>query len=76
MPGEVVYNGNDTQVAPDIIFGSGDETFQPLMDKSDLSPCYYLRGWTVADHTRLLKLVLVIRFVPLLLNVVVAPYGP
>nr|XP_024373968.1 BRISC and BRCA1-A complex member 2-like isoform X2 [Physcomitrium patens] len=61
MLGDVVYNGNDTRVAPDIIFGADDETFQPLMDDSELSPCYYLRDWTVADPTRLLKLILLIR---------------
>lgn len=67
MLGDVVYNGNDTRVAPDIIFGADDETFQPLMDDSELSPCYYLRDWTVADPTRLLKLILLIRLVNLLL---------
>lgn len=58
-----MYNGNDTRVAPDIIFGVGDDTFQPLMDNSDLSPCHFLRDWTAADPTRLLKLILVIRLV-------------
>ncbi|KAG0592874.1 hypothetical protein KC19_1G286900 [Ceratodon purpureus] len=58
---EVVYNGNDTRVAPDIIFGDGDNTFQPLTDTSDLSPCHFLRDWTPSDPTRLLKLILVIR---------------
>lgn len=63
MAGEVVYNGHDARVAPDFIFGSEDESFQPLMDTSDLSPCNYLREWTVADPARLLKLVLLIRSV-------------
>lgn len=58
-----MYNGNDTRVAPDIIFGDGDDTFQPLLDNSDLSPCNYLRDWTAADPTRLLKLILVMRLV-------------
>lgn len=63
MLGEVVYDGNDSRVAPDIIFGVGDDAFQPLMDSSDLSPCRFLRDWTAADPTRLLKLILVIRLV-------------
>ena len=68
MPGEVVYNGHDTRVAPDIIFGVGDDTFQPLTDSSDLSPCHFLRDWTAADPTRLLKLILVIRLVTFFWN--------
>ena len=66
MSGEVVYNGNDIRVAPDIIFGAGDDAFQPLMDNSDLSPCHFLRDWTAADPARLLKLILVVRLVTLL----------
>jgi len=66
MAGEVVYNGNDIRVAPDFIFGTGDDTFQPLSENSELSPRRYLRDWTATDPTRLLKLILVMRLVTFL----------
>lgn len=61
MAGEVVFNGLDAKVAPDIIFGVDDESFQPLANSSEFSPGSFLRDWTVTEPNSLLKLILVTR---------------
>ncbi|KAH9557005.1 hypothetical protein CY35_07G063000 [Sphagnum magellanicum] len=58
---EVVFNGLDAKVAPDIIFGVDDESFQPLANSSEFSPGSFLRDWTVTEPNSLLKLILVTR---------------
>ncbi len=62
MAGEVVFNGLDAKVAPDIIFGVDDESFQPLANSSEFSPGSFLRDWTVTEPNSLLKLILVTRY--------------
>lgn len=65
-PGDVIYNALYPLTAPDIIFGPEDESFHPFPvsgDEGDLKfPKNSLSDWNCKDPTRLLSLILELRF--------------
>lgn len=64
--GDVIYNALYPLTAPDIIFGPEDESFRPFPvsgEEGDLkSPKNSLSDWNCKDPTRLLSLILELRF--------------
>ncbi|KAL2607657.1 hypothetical protein R1flu_026230 [Riccia fluitans] len=67
---DVVYNYQNPELPPDVVFGAEDQDFQPLLFVGDDNPAAQaaahgawtiLRDWTAKDYSRLLRLLLELR---------------
>ena len=63
--GDIIFNVESPLSAPDVIFGAEDDKFLPFLMSGDpsKSPMHSLSNWNSKDPSRLLNLILQLRFI-------------